>query len=43
MLALHGERRSAEVGETLYKIGDETYPFIAIEEGEVARGRRRGA
>jgi len=35
MLALHGERRTAEVGETLYKIGDETYPFIAIEEGEV--------
>ncbi len=36
MLALHGERRSAEAGETLYKIGDTTYPFIAIEEGEVA-------
>jgi len=36
MLARHGERRSAEVGETLYRIGDRTYPFIAIEEGEVA-------
>ena len=36
MLAQHGERRTAEVGEILYKIGDPSYPFIAIEEGEVA-------
>jgi len=36
MLALHGERRTAEVGEKLYEIGDASYPFIAIEEGEVA-------
>ena len=35
MLAQHGERRTAEVGEKLYEIGDERYPFIAIEEGEV--------
>jgi len=35
MLAMHGEKRSAEVGETLYEIGDESYPFIAILEGEV--------
>jgi thioredoxin reductase (NADPH) len=35
-LAKHGEERTAEVGETLYKIGDETYPFIAILEGEAA-------
>ena len=34
MLAEHGEERSAEVGETLYGIGDETYPFIAVLEGE---------
>jgi thioredoxin reductase (NADPH) len=35
-LARHGEERSAAVGETLYEIGDATYPFIAILEGEVA-------
>jgi thioredoxin reductase (NADPH) len=36
MLTERGEERTAEVGETLYEIGDETYPFIAILEGEVA-------
>jgi thioredoxin reductase (NADPH) len=36
MLTERGENRTAEVGETLYEIGDETYPFIAILEGEVA-------
>jgi thioredoxin reductase (NADPH) len=35
-LARHGEERSADVGATLYEIGDETYPFIAILEGEAA-------
>ena len=35
-LAQHGEERSAEVGEKLFEIGDETYPFIAILEGEAA-------
>jgi thioredoxin reductase (NADPH) len=35
-LAKHGEERTAEVGEKLFEIGDETYPFIAILEGEVA-------
>ena len=35
-LAAHGEERSAEVGEKLFEIGDETYPFIAILEGEAA-------
>ena len=35
MLAEHGEERAAEVGETLFEIGDESYPFIAIVEGEV--------
>ena len=35
-LAEHGEERTAEVGEKLFEIGDETYPFIAILEGEAA-------
>ena len=35
-LAEHGEERSAEVGEKLFEIGDETYPFIAVVEGRVA-------
>jgi thioredoxin reductase (NADPH) len=35
-LAKHGEERSAEVGEKLFEIGDETYPFIAVIEGRVA-------
>ena len=36
LLAAHGEERSAEVGETLFEIGDVSYPFVAILEGEVA-------
>src|SRR6476660_3735085 len=36
LLAEHGEERTAEVGEKLFEIGDETYPFIAILEGEAA-------
>jgi thioredoxin reductase (NADPH) len=35
-LAALGEERTARVGETLYRVGDATYPFIAIREGEVA-------
>ena len=35
-LAEIGEERSAPVGELLYRVGDRTYPFIAILEGEVA-------
>jgi len=35
-LADHGEERSAAVGEELFRIGDATYPFIAILEGEAA-------
>ncbi|HEX5983723.1 MAG TPA: Crp/Fnr family transcriptional regulator, partial [Solirubrobacterales bacterium] len=35
-LAAHGEERTAAVGEELFRIGDETYPFIAILEGEAA-------
>jgi thioredoxin reductase (NADPH) len=33
-LAGHGEELTAEVGDVLFQIGDETYPFIAILEGE---------
>jgi thioredoxin reductase (NADPH) len=35
-LAQHGEERTAAVGDVLFQIGDETYPFIAILEGEAA-------
>ncbi len=31
-----GEERTAEVGDVLFRVGDERYPFIAIVEGEVA-------
>jgi thioredoxin reductase (NADPH) len=36
LLAERGEELTAEVGETLYEIGDATYPLIAILEGEAA-------
>ena len=35
-LAEHGEERTADVGETLFRVGDRRYPFIAIIEGEAA-------
>jgi thioredoxin reductase (NADPH) len=35
-LGEHGEERIAEVGEELFRIGDPSYPFIAILEGEAA-------
>src|SRR5689334_9487824 len=35
-LAGLGERRAARIGDVLFRVGDTTYPFIAIEEGEVA-------
>src|SRR4029077_14938464 len=35
-LAGVGEERTARVGDVLYRVGDATYPFIAIQEGEVA-------
>jgi thioredoxin reductase (NADPH) len=31
-----GEERTARVGDVLYRVGDRTYPFIAILAGEVA-------
>jgi thioredoxin reductase (NADPH) len=33
-LAEHGEERTAEAGEYLFRIGDRRYPLIAILEGE---------
>jgi thioredoxin reductase (NADPH) len=36
MLAGHGEERTAAVGDVLFEVGDATYPFIAIREGEAA-------
>src|SRR6186997_3170203 len=33
-LAAIGEERTAQVGEKLFDVGDATYPFIAILEGE---------
>ena len=36
LLAQHGEERTADAGETLFRVGDRRYPFIAIIEGEVA-------
>lgn len=35
-LAELGEEREAAVGDVLFRVGDRTYPFIAIREGEVA-------
>ena len=35
-LAEIGEERSAPAGELLYRVGDRTYPFIAILDGQVA-------
>jgi len=31
-----GEERTAAVGDVLYQVGDSTYPFVAILDGEVA-------
>jgi thioredoxin reductase (NADPH) len=35
-LAALGDERTAAVGEKLFEVGDASYPFIAIHEGEVA-------
>ena len=43
MLAVHGEERTAEVGETLFQVGDAEYPLIAIVEGEAAIEDASGA
>src|SRR5947209_13111929 len=34
-LARLGAERTANVGDVLYRVGDQRYPFIAILEGEV--------
>jgi thioredoxin reductase (NADPH) len=36
MLAEHGKEKSAAVGDVLFEVGDKSYPFIAIREGEAA-------
>jgi thioredoxin reductase (NADPH) len=36
VLAARGEERSAGVDDVLFRVGDPSYPFIAIREGEVA-------
>ena len=35
-LAEVGEERTAGIGDALFRVGDSTYPFVAIVEGEVA-------
>src|SRR4029077_2011249 len=35
LLAQKGKERTARPGEKLYKVGDATYPFVAVLEGEV--------
>ena len=35
-LGQHGEELTAEAGDTLFRVGDSEYPFIAILEGEAA-------
>jgi thioredoxin reductase (NADPH) len=36
LLRRHGEECTAELGDVLYRVGDRSYPFIAIIEGEAA-------
>jgi thioredoxin reductase (NADPH) len=36
LLRAHGEERTAEAGDVLYRVGDRTYPFIAILAGGAA-------
>src|SRR5436190_12456204 len=36
LLAAHGETRTADVDDVLFRVGDSSYPLIAILEGEVA-------
>src|SRR2546430_7422599 len=35
-LAALGEERTANAGDVLYRVGDQSYPFIVILDGEVA-------
>src|SRR3954451_55441 len=34
LLAVHGEERTAEPGDVLFRVGDREYAFIAILDGE---------
>ena len=43
LLAEHGEERTAAVGERLFGVGDQRYPFMAIIEGEAAIQDATGA
>ena len=43
VLAEHGDERTAEVGDFLFRVGDKRYPFVAILEGEVAVQDAAGA
>ena len=43
LLAEHGEERTAAVGEKLFGVGDQRYPFMAIIEGEAAIQDATGA
>ena len=36
LLARHGEERTADAGDVLFDVGDKSYPFMAILEGEIA-------
>ena len=36
VLAARGEKRTADVGDVLFRVGDTRYPLVAILEGEVA-------
>jgi CRP-like cAMP-binding protein len=35
LMARNGEERTAEAGEVLFRVGDRTYPFIVILDGEI--------
>ncbi len=43
LLAEHGEERTADAGEYLFRVGDRRYPFIVILEGEAAIEDASGA
>ena len=36
LMARNGEERTAEAGDVLFRVGDRTYPFIVILDGEIA-------
>ena len=36
LLASKGEKRTADTGHVFFRVGDRTYPFVAILDGEIA-------